>query len=86
MEKNPNDIGALLKIAHAFYNLNQFKEASSFYKKALENDPENPIILTSLGATLLGLRQHDKAIPLLEKAFKLDGEHVDTINNLGHLF
>jgi tetratricopeptide (TPR) repeat protein len=50
---------------------NRYREAEKLIRKALENDPENPAIIDSMGWVLYKLGEPEKALVELERAYEM---------------
>lgn len=57
---------------------NRLAEAVDIYREVLRRLPGNPLVLTGLGAALLGLGKSSEAVTPLETAFEARPDHPDT--------
>ena len=51
LEKNPNDLEAVIFMGNANYDITRFKEASEYYQRALELDANNLYVRTDLATS-----------------------------------
>jgi len=66
-----------------FYYDWDWQEAVESYKKALELDPGNATIYIRYSATLADVGRYKEALPLADKAVKLDPVSISSLHNLG---
>ena len=66
-----------------FYYDWDWKGAVDSYKKALELDPHNATIYIRYSATLADVGRYSEALPLADKAVKLDPVSISSLHNLG---
>jgi tetratricopeptide (TPR) repeat protein len=86
LEKNPENIATLIKVATAYQKMNKYKEAFDICEKMLQLDESNPLVLNNFAWLLAtapdgNLRDPKKAIMLAEKAvsFKKEWGFLDTL-------
>jgi len=60
-----------------------YKQACNYFKKALELEPDNSIILNSLGLCKMRLYNYDEASTFFRKAIKSDSSYYVAYGNLG---
>jgi len=61
-----------------------FKDAISEYKSIINDTPDNANILYHLGVALSDTEQWDEAIDYLNQAIRLQNNHAQAYNSLGH--
>jgi TolB-like protein/Tfp pilus assembly protein PilF len=66
-----------------FYYDWDWKGAVESYKKALQLDPHNATIYIRYSATLADVGRYEEALPLADKAVKLDPVSISSLHNLG---
>jgi class 3 adenylate cyclase/TolB-like protein len=66
-----------------FYYDWDWKGAVESYKKALDLDPHNATIYIRYSATLADVGRYEEALPLADKAVKLDPVSISSLHNLG---
>jgi len=81
VEKNPNDIQAVRKLADLNFDIQNWQRAQELYSHYLELKPNDPDVITDLGITYRGLQQYDKAIDLFNQAKKLEPGHWQAYYN-----
>jgi uncharacterized protein (TIGR03032 family) len=62
----------------------EFDQAISAYHEILRDDPKDPVILYHLGVALSDTEQWEPAIEYLEQVIKLQSNHAEAHNSLGH--
>jgi hypothetical protein len=68
----------------AYYNgMDRLPEAEAQFREALKIKPQSADLLAQLAATLGLARKYDEAIPILEKALRLNPKDPGNHNNLG---
>jgi len=73
LDENPNDAFVLQLLGTAYLNMENNKKASTMFEKALKLQPENIIALNNL-AWLYSMAGNNKALPLAEKAYRINSE------------
>jgi tetratricopeptide (TPR) repeat protein len=81
VEKNPNDVQAVRKLADLNFDIQNWQRAQELYSHYLELKPNDPDVITDLGITYRGLQQYDKAIDLFNQAKKLEPGHWQAYYN-----
>ncbi len=75
-EASPNDAGPWADLAFAHFNAGEFDEAAAAYRRALEIAPEEAVLWSALGETLVLSSKRDPlpadALAAFEKAIALD--------------
>jgi cytochrome c-type biogenesis protein CcmH/NrfG len=80
LKSNPNDETLLVQVGAIYHTSHRFKEASEYYRKALDGDPKNVAIRTKLASSLYRNGDIDGSIAQLNQAL------VDEPNNANALF
>jgi len=83
LEKDPNNLQALISLGNAYFDTNQYQQAIDAYYKVLSIDPKNPDVRTDMGIMYRKLKQFDKAIEALRQAARDDPRHLNSRFNLG---
>ena len=60
--------------------------AETYYKKLLNDLPENTVLLTNFGTLEFQKKNFDNGIRLIEKSLKIDPNQPNALNNLGVIF
>ncbi len=61
-------------------------EALSYFKKLLEEDPQNPVILNKIGIVCVNKKALDDAEKYFYRAIELDPSYPEPYNNLGNIY
>jgi protein O-GlcNAc transferase len=80
---DPRHVSGLQLLAHLRFMSNAFDEAVALLKRASIAQPENPVILSNLGAACCAAGRFDEAIDPLRTALQLDPKLADGWKNLG---
>ncbi len=83
--KSPSSAAALNDIGQGFLTLGEYPDAERYLKKALQAEPENPVIHYNLGLYYLATDKTPAAQQAFEKAVTLKPNYVKALYNLGHL-
>ena len=83
LKDDPNNADLLNQVGNVYRATHQFKEAATYYDKALKVDPKNPAIRTDLASCLYYTGDVDGAIAQLEKSLTYDPKFSGALFNLG---
>lgn len=83
LKSNPNDSALLIEVAGIYHSTHQFKEAASYYDKAVHVDPKNIALRTKLASSLYRGGDVDGAIAQLDQALVYDPKDANSLFNLG---
>jgi len=83
LEKDPNNLQALISLGNACFDTDRYQEAIDAYSKALVINPKNPDVRTDMGIMYRKLAQFDKAIEAFRQAARDDPKHLNSRFNLG---
>jgi len=75
LEKNPDDIDALVELANLNFDIQNWTKAQELYEHALKLRPDDPDLLTDLGITLRAQGSFDQALELFRRAAKIKPGH-----------
>lgn len=85
LKTNPNDISVLSQVATIYHGTHQFKEAASYYGKAVQADPKNVPLRTQLASSLYRSGDVDGALEQLNQALRYDPKDANCLFNLGRI-
>jgi hypothetical protein len=83
LNKNPNDLQALIFLGNANYDIQRYQEAADLYHKALELNSDNAQVRTDRATALYRLGRSKEAIDELNLALASDYHHENALYNLG---
>jgi cytochrome c-type biogenesis protein CcmH/NrfG len=83
--KNPQDVEALLGLAHLHLDAQQLDEAEALYRQVLSLEPRNVEAITHQGSVLLGRGQADAALREYERALAIQPDYVHALWDRAHL-
>lgn len=84
-EKFIEHTGFYIMAGSLFERRGDMKAAESYYRKAVEFDPEDPSGYTALGIFFIQNKRSAEAVPFLKKAVEISGS-AEAYNNLGIAF
>jgi cytochrome c-type biogenesis protein CcmH/NrfG len=79
----PQNAGFLVQIATIYQGAHQFKEAASYFSRALEIEPKNVSARTELASCLYYSGDADGALSQLNEALKYNPKDTNALFNLG---
>ena len=83
LKSDPNNSALLMQLGAIYHSTHQFKEAASYYEKAVQLDPRNVAIRTKLASSLYRGGDVDGAIAELNRALSNDPNDANSLFNLG---
>jgi cytochrome c-type biogenesis protein CcmH/NrfG len=83
LKADPKNSGLLNQIGTLYKATHQFKEAASYFQKALDIDPKNVAARTDLASCLFYDGDADGAIQQLEQSLRYDPKDANSLFNLG---
>ena len=83
--KNPQDVEALLGLAHVHLDAQRLDEAEALYRQVLSLDPKNVEAITHQGTVLLGRGQAGAALQEYERALAIQPDYVHALWDRAHL-
>lgn len=83
LKSDPNNIALLMQIGAVYHSAHQFKDAATYYGKAVQADPRNVEAHTKLAISLFRSGDIDPAIAELNRALSLDPKNPNALFNLG---
>jgi cytochrome c-type biogenesis protein CcmH/NrfG len=83
VKSDPTNTSLLTKVGDLYQAAHQFKEAASYYDKALHIDPKNVAIRTQMASCLFYDGDVDGAISQLQQSLSYDPKDANSLFNLG---
>lgn len=78
VEKQPNNVEALAKLADCYWHLNKMDDAKAYFERAIETTKADPKTYFQYGQTLKAIAQYDQAKRQFQeyaKTYPLEGNH-----------
>jgi tetratricopeptide (TPR) repeat protein len=76
IEEFPQHLPYLNALGYVMQERGHFARARELFQQAAQVDPENPVAISGLGASLLALGQEKKALPYLERRYARQPENL----------
>ena len=86
LKKNPGNAQAWIDLANAFFDLDRFGDAINAYEKGLAIQPDNPHVLTDLGAMYRRNNAPEKALEVFSKAIAVQPDFETALFNKGIVY
>ncbi len=83
LKAEPNNADLLASIGNAYYDAQQFRDAVSYYDRALKIQPGNTSVRTDMGTAYWYLGDPDKAISEFQTVLKTEPAKANALFNLG---
>jgi len=83
LKTDPNNSDLLNQIAAVYKSTHQFKDAATYYQKAINANPKNVPARTDLATCLYYLGDVDGALAQLQESLRHDPKNPTTLFNLG---
>lgn len=83
LKTDPKNVNLLNKTALTYKANHQFKEAITYFQKALDVDPKNVPIRTDMASCMYYIGDVDGALAELDKSLTYDPKHPGTLMNIG---
>jgi cytochrome c-type biogenesis protein CcmH/NrfG len=83
LKANPNDTALLMQVGAIYHGNHQFKDAATYYGRAVQNEPKNSDIRTKLVSSLYRSGDVDGAIAQLNQGLSYDPADANSLFNLG---
>jgi cytochrome c-type biogenesis protein CcmH/NrfG len=83
LKTDPNNAELLTQVANIYKSTHQFKEAISYYGKAIQVDPKNIATRTELASCMYYNGDVDGAIAQLQEALQRDPKNANALFNMG---
>jgi tetratricopeptide (TPR) repeat protein len=86
LAEDPDNLAANIALANALYDAGQWREAITYYDRALRLDPRNADVVTDRGTCFRNMGMADEAVAEYHRALKLDPSNQDALYNLGVVY
>ncbi len=83
LKGDPTNSGLLIQIGNIYVATHQFKDAISYYDKALKLDSKNVLARNQMASCLYYTGDADGALAQLEQSVKDDPKNADALFNIG---
>lgn len=83
--QNPQDVEALLGLAHIHLDQRRLDEAESAYRQVLSLQPENVEAIAHLGTVMLGRGQTEAALRQYDRALAIRPDYIHALWDKAHL-
>ncbi|MFZ0796194.1 MAG: tetratricopeptide repeat protein [Terriglobales bacterium] len=83
LKGDPRNSNLLIQAGNIYLSTHQFKDAASYYDKALQVDPKNVAIRTEMASCLYYNGDVDGAISQLQQSLQYDPKDANSLFNLG---
>ncbi|MFZ0774661.1 MAG: tetratricopeptide repeat protein [Candidatus Sulfotelmatobacter sp.] len=83
LKGDPNNSDLLIQVGNIYKATHQFKEAVSYYDKAVQADPKNVAIRTEMASCMYYTGDVDGAISQLQQSLHYDPKDANSLFNLG---
>jgi len=64
----------------------QWEQAASYYRRALQEFPDNPIALTNMGLALFELKKHTEALTYYQKAARVSENDPLPVEKIARIY
>jgi Tfp pilus assembly protein PilF len=83
LASNPKNVDAVVQLGNTYFDAEQWDNAITWYKRAVELDPKNADASTDLGVSLYYSNRPDEALAQFERSLKISPTHTKTLLNKG---
>lgn len=83
LKNAPNDSSLLVQVAAIYHGSHQFKEAASYYDRAVQSDPKSVALRTKLASSLYRSGDIDGAITQLNSGLRYEPNDANSLFDLG---
>lgn len=80
----PEDVDELFDQALVLEDVGQFAAAAELYRRAIAQEPRDPVLHFNFGNVLFGLNKHEQAADSFRQALSCDPNYAEAWNNLGN--
>ena len=79
LQRNPNDLEALLRLAHVHLDQGQNDAAKAMYQRVLQTDPRNAEAITHIGSVAAAEGRLDEALKRYDEALAIDPKYLHAL-------
>jgi cytochrome c-type biogenesis protein CcmH/NrfG len=83
LKSDPKNKDLLLRVAYFYKSAHQFKDAATYFDRALRVDPKNVSVRTEMASCLYYDGNVDGALAILQESLKQDPADANSLFNLG---
>ncbi len=83
LKSDPKNKDLLLRVAYFYKSAHQFKDAATYFDRALQVDPKNTAVRTEMASCLYYDGNVDGALALLQESLKQNPADASSLFNLG---
>lgn len=84
--EHPEHMEVRVQIGNAYFEMQQYQAAATWYESALDLDPTNVDLNNNLGTALFGAREVERSIEVLDRSLELKRDHPVALQNLGWVY
>ena len=84
--EHPEHMEVRVQIGNAYFEMQQYQTAATWYESALDLDPTNVDVNNNLGTALFGAREVERSIEVLDRSLELKRDHPVALQNLGWVY
>lgn len=86
VDRNPDNVRALIELAHIFMLMDAWERALAFWKRVLAIEPENQLALNQTGFSLFQLDRYEESEQFFQALLQLDPDNYRSHYNLGIMY
>ncbi len=79
----PADLGNLVQLGNAYFDIGDHAKAVAVYEKALQIDPRDADVITDMGISYRKLGKPEESVKAFRRALDVDPGHAMALFNLG---
>lgn len=86
LAQDPNNLAVIIALGNAYYNSSRWKEAVTYYGRALKIDPRNSDVRADMATAYRNTGMSDRALAEYRKALEYDPGNQNARYNLGIVY
>ncbi len=83
LARDPKDLPTLIKAGNTYYDAQQYKDAITYYQRALDVQPSNADVRTDMGTAYWYMGDADTALREFDRSLQYNPTHPGTLLNMG---